>query len=195
MRALSSSSSLEAAPKEAKNLQEDEKVTAAAVDEYVDSAVEDQLDSVLSGAQREEVIQEALKSSSVTPPEEQIDSAVEDEVREALSAVDLLDDGGRHRSELVEEEVEEDRHPWPEWDKFLNMLEVGGHFVFESETTDRRAVVRQEDDSGKIKRASMAFARNRDDVIKYISTTRILFYTAKSGFTNSGVSLKTLQVT
>lgn len=187
VRALSASS-LETAPQgsgspalaeadadqASKDLQEDEKVTSvsAAVDEYVDSSLEEQIDSAVSGAQ-EEKVQEAIQASGIAQ-EEMIDAAVnavqEEDVQEALNTIDLLNDEGP--SELAESEAEElvDRHPWPEWDKYLTMLESGGHFVFDTETTDRRPVIRQEDDSGKIKRASMAFARNRDDVIKYAST-------------------------
>lgn len=180
VRALSSSS-LEIAPEAAdqlpKVLKEEEEV-ASTVDEYVDSAVEEQIESVIK-----EDVQEALKSSQ----EKQINSVVaqEDEVQEALSGVDLLDDEGS--SEFVEGEdtVIEERHPWTEWDKFLNMLEVGGHFVFETETTDRRAFVRQEDDSGRIKRASMAFARNRDDVIKYAFLPDSWFALQFLGFPNA----------
>jgi len=152
-----------------KVLKEEEEV-AATVDGYVDAALGEQIGSVV-----QEEVQEALKFSQ----EEQIESVIkedvqealkssqEDEVQEALSGVDLLDDEGSSEFVEGEEPVIGERHPWSEWDKFLNMLEVGGHFVFETETTDRRPVVRQEDDSGRIKRASMAFARNRDDVIKY----------------------------
>lgn len=155
--------------KKLKDLQEDGKVTGAA--------------SVAEGGDGKRV--EKNVDSSAIAAEDQYDMAVsaalQEGVEEALGSVDLLNDGGRPGSVSVSEpEKPQDQHPWPEWDKFLNMLEAGGHFIFDTETTDRRPVVRQEDDSGKIKRASMAFARNRDDVIKYESTG-ILVCIAKLG--------------
>lgn len=174
------------ATKELKDLQEETKVTASAsvaegededrLGKNVDSAptaAEKQYNKV-NAALQEDVEEAYGPENPLHQNDVVINAALQEDVEEALGTVDLLDDGGRPESVLVDGEAEdsehEDQHPWPEWDKFLNMLEAGGHFVFDTEPTDRRPVVRQEDDSGKIKRASMAFARNRDDVIKYDST-------------------------
>ena len=153
-----------------KDVQEDIKLAAAA--------------SVAEG-EGEDGVEKHLDSSAVAP-EDQYDMAVnaslQQDVEEALATIDL-NDGGRPASVMVDGEAEEsesenfqDQHPWPEWDKYLKMLEAGGHFIFDNDTIDRRPVVRQEDDSGKIKRASMAFARSRDDIIKYESIIATFLY-------------------
>uniref|UniRef100_A0A7I4B7V4 RanBP2-type domain-containing protein n=1 Tax=Physcomitrium patens TaxID=3218 RepID=A0A7I4B7V4_PHYPA len=126
---------------------EDSKVTAAA---SMDGEVKDNLSESVEDSPR---------------------VVLEDQVQEALCTVDLLNDGDRPELALEDDEAEdgENLHPWSEWNKYLNMLEAGGHFIFETETHDKRPMVRQEDDLGKIKRASMAFARNRDDIINVLS--------------------------
>lgn len=100
-------------------------------------------------------------------------SEVEEEVEDASSAVDYLHgisevepDTGSANSLLEEEPMIS--HPWPEWHSFLHMLEAGKHFEFETETTDSRGDKGMDDDAGRIKRASMAFARFRDDIFRYV---------------------------
>ena len=101
-------------------------------------------------------------------------SEVDEEVEDASSTVDYLDgisgvetDTDSETSPLEAGEEPIISHPWPEWHKFLHMLEAGKHFEFETETTDSRGDKGMDDDAGRIKRASMAFARFRDDIFRY----------------------------
>lgn len=100
-------------------------------------------------------------------------SEVDEEVEDASSTVDYLDGINGVETDTDSEvsplEVGEEpmiSHPWPEWHKFLHMLEAGKHFEFETETTDSRGDKGMDDDAGRIKRASMAFARFRDDIFR-----------------------------
>lgn len=102
-------------------------------------------------------------------------SEVDEEVEDASSTVDYLDGISGVETDTESEvsplEVGEEpmiSHPWPEWHKFLHMLEAGKHFEFETETTDSRGDKGMDDDAGRIKRASMAFARFRDDIFRYL---------------------------
>jgi hypothetical protein len=152
--ALAEASEEEHAAKGLKEFQAGSEATATALEVEDQDSVQKNADPSPSGLEEHHEIA--------------VNAALQEDVEQALGSVDLLNDASREESENGDEfESLQDQHPWPEWESFLNMLEVGGHFIFDTETTDRRPVVRQEDDAGKIKRASMAFARNRDDVLKY----------------------------
>lgn len=69
---------------------------------------------------------------------------LEDQVQEVLCIVDLLNDGDCLELVLEDDEVEdgENLYLWFEWNKYFNMLEVGGYFIFEIEMYDKRFMVR-----------------------------------------------------
>jgi len=59
-------------------------------------------------------------------------------------------------------------HPWPEWRLFLEQLEADDYFNFETTTDNKKSTENEElgQDSGRIKRAAMGFARQRNDILR-----------------------------
>jgi len=62
-------------------------------------------------------------------------------------------------------------HPWPEWQLFLEQLEADDYFNFETTTDNKKSTENEElgQDSGRIKRAAMGFARQRNDILRALS--------------------------
>ena len=171
-----------------------DRVEADEVESEVKSEIKDDMkvyaSVTMAGLEREEV---ATESTEVCVPESQSDIrksvaeslpflgtknllAVEEDVEGALNTIDLFggeNDGGHGESDTVLANSEVN-HPWPEWGIFLKMLGDGKHFDFETETTDTADDKDLEDNVGRIKRASMAFARYRDDIFRY-SISSLLF--------------------
>jgi hypothetical protein len=91
-----------------------------------------------------------------------------DSVVEGLEATKKSLDG-KDRTIPVVAQVAALEHPWPEWRSFLEQLEADKYFDFEADENKGAEDVELGQDAGRIKRAAMAFARQRDDILRALS--------------------------
>ncbi len=87
-----------------------------------------------------------------------------DSVVEGLEATKKSLDGKDGTIPVVAQ-VAAPEHPWPEWRSFLEQLEADKYFDFEADENKGAEDVELGQDAGRIKRAAMAFARQRDDIL------------------------------
>jgi hypothetical protein len=73
---------------------------------------------------------------------------------------------GKDGSIPVVAQVAASEHPWSEWRSFLEQLEADKYFDFEADEHKGAEDVELGQDAGRIKRAAMAFARQRDDILR-----------------------------
>lgn len=88
-----------------------------------------------------------------------------DSVVEGLEATKKSLDGKDGTIPVVAQ-VTAPEHPWPEWRSFLEQLEADKYFDFEADENRGAEDVELGQDSGRIKRAAMGFARQRDDILR-----------------------------